>query len=117
MKTILKLATFFLAIPFLSCDPLTCGTDFIENHTSQTLYFLRTDSITVDTFLPGKIQIFEEQCGLGVGASPRHGYDYLMIRNADTICKKDIRLVDNWNFVKIEKRKWEYHFSVTDADF
>lgn len=117
MKTALKLATFFLAIPFISCDPQTCGTDFIENHTSQTLYFLRTDSVTVDTFFSGRGLTFEPQCGLGVGSSPRHGYNYIAIRNADTVCKKDIRDYRNWNSVKIGKNNWEYHFSVMDADF
>jgi hypothetical protein len=120
MKTVLKLATFCLALPFLSCDPETCGTDFIENHSSDTVFLYRADSVTVDTVLAGRGIEFAPICGCcGApgGQQPEHSYQYLYVRNVDTVCKKDIKDYRNWNSAKTERLKWEHRFTITDADF
>lgn len=121
MKTVLKLATIFLALPFLSCDPGTCETDFIENQSSGVVYLYHTDSVTVDTVYAGRGIDFAPICGCcgsGGGMQPTHAFQfYIYARNADTLCKKDIRNPEDWNTVKIENRKWEHRFTITDADF
>lgn len=120
MKIILKLIAISLAFPFLSCDPQTCGTDFIENHSSDTVFLYRADSVTVDTVLAGRGIEFAPVCGCcGApgGQEPEHSYQYLYVRNADTVCKKDIRNPEDWNSAKTERLKWEHRFTITDADF
>jgi hypothetical protein len=121
MKIFFKLLpVIILTVVFCSCDPQTCGTDFIENHSSDTVFLYRADSVTVDTVLAGRGIEFAPVCGCcGVpgGQQPEHSYQYLYVRNTDTVCKKDIRNPEDWISAKIERLKWEHRFTITDADF
>jgi hypothetical protein len=118
MKKNITIAVAICGLLFLaSCDPQTCGTDFIENNSTDSIYLYHVDSVTVDKLAAGQVKSFEPVCGLGIGQSPVHASDYICVRSGDTISKRDIRDEQLWNSVKTSKYKWQYHFKVTDADF
>jgi hypothetical protein len=118
MKTLLAIATVLAGSLLLaSCDRETCGTDFFENRSSATVYLCSADSTWVVPVEAGHSLTFQPFCGLGVGRQPRLIYEHRFVRNAEKRCKKNIQDGRNWNTIQLEKYRWEYHFTVTDADF
>jgi len=111
-------ALFAISLVFASCDPQTCGVGIIENQSSGTI-FLETQSAAgaVDTLAAGQTMTFDPICGIGTGVNAWEVNRYQVVRNRDTICKKDINNDSSWTTLHVQKYKWEHHFRVDDADF
>lgn len=101
-----------------SCDPQTCGTSFVINQTSDTLYIEKMNGELDTVLAPGQIAVNGPRCGLGDGQTP---YEMLgdidKLRKDTVLCKKDIRDNKNWTTTQPGKYDYEHRFVVTDNDF
>jgi len=115
-KTIISTCILLVSFIFSSCDPETCGTVFIHNESSKSIY-LAIDSMQIDTVVAGQTMTVGPMCGLREGQQPNLVHFYRTVYNEDTLCNKDIRNNELWSTFKTANFKWEHHFKVNDTNF
>ena len=112
---ILMLLASILALT--SCDPQTCGTAYIVNQASDTL-FIEQPGREATAIAPAARWESGPVCGLGAGQTPASMLlSITRLSKRGVACKKELGNDHNWTTTQTDKYDFEHRFTVTDADF